>query len=75
MRTSFERTTKCPGGISSSFYLDELRRRDAERAEAASYKLATESHNLAQRVYWLTIVNGVFAAVAAIAAVIAIVAH
>jgi hypothetical protein len=51
--------------VSSSFYLDELRRRDAERAETASYTLS-------RRVYVLTWVNGVFAAVAAGAAVLAL---
>jgi len=52
-------------GTSSSFFLDELRRRDAQRAEAASYALA-------RRVYLLAWVNGVFAAVAAVAAIIAL---
>jgi hypothetical protein len=50
---------------SSSFYLDELRRRDAQRVEAASYTLA-------RRAYLLAWVNGVNAAVAAAAAVIAL---
>jgi hypothetical protein len=59
-------------GTSSSFYLDESRRRNAERAEAASYKLATESHNLAQRTYWLAVDSFVVADVAAAAAVVAI---
>jgi hypothetical protein len=44
-------------GVSSSFYLDELRRREAERAEAASYALAAESHNLARRAYWLAVAS------------------
>lgn len=48
-----------------TFYLDELRRRDAQRAELASYVLA-------RRVYVLTWVNGVGAAVAAAAAVLAL---
>ena len=52
-------------GTSSSFYLDELRRRDAVRAEAASYTLA-------RRAYVLAWVNGVFACVAPTAAVIAL---
>lgn len=52
-------------GTSSGFFLDELRRRDAQRAEAASYALA-------RRVYLLAWVNGVFAAVAAIVAIIAL---
>lgn len=60
-------------GTSSSFFLDELRRREAVRAEAASYNLAEASHKLSKRVLWLTVVNAVFAAVAAIAAVVAIV--
>jgi hypothetical protein len=59
-------------GVSSSFYLDELRRRDAVRAEAASYKLATESQKLAERVMWLTIVNAVFAALAVAVAIVAL---
>ena len=49
----------------SSFYLDELRRREAQRAENASYALA-------RRVYVLTWVNGIGAAVAAVAAVLAL---
>jgi hypothetical protein len=48
-----------------TFYLDELRRREAARAEAASYMLA-------KRVYVLTWVNGIFAALAAGAAVLAL---
>lgn len=56
----------------STFYLDELRRREAERAEAASYALANESHNLAQRTYWLAVASFVVAGVAAAAAVAAI---
>jgi hypothetical protein len=34
----------------STFYLDELRRREARRAEDASYELATQSQNLAKGV-------------------------
>lgn len=60
-------------GVSSSFYLDELRRREAERAEAASYALAAESHNLARRAYWLAVASFVVAGVAAAAAVAAII--
>ena len=52
-------------GVDSSFYLDELRRREAQRAENASYVLA-------RRVYVLTWVNGIGAAVAAVAAVLAL---
>lgn len=59
-------------GTSSSFFLDELRRRDAVRAEAASYALATESHNLARRTYWLAVASFLVAGVAAAAAVAAI---
>jgi hypothetical protein len=44
-------------GVSSSFYVDELRRREAARAEAASYNLAIESRKLSERVIVLTIVN------------------
>jgi hypothetical protein len=60
-------------GVDSSFYLDELRRREAVRAEAASYALATESHNLARRTYWLAVASFVIAGVAAAAAVAAII--
>jgi hypothetical protein len=56
----------------STFYLDELRRREAKRAEDASYELATQSQNLAKRVYWLTIVNAVFAGLAAVVAIVAL---
>jgi hypothetical protein len=59
-------------GVNSSFYLDELRRRDAVRAEAASQELATQSHNLAKRTYLLAMASFVVAAVAAAAAVAAI---
>jgi hypothetical protein len=53
----------------STFFIDELRRRDAVRAEEASYALAAASHALARRVYWLTVAGFVVATVAAIAAV------
>ena len=56
----------------SAFYLDELRRRKAKRAEDASYELATQSQNLAKSVYWLTIVNAVFAGLAAVVAIVAL---
>ena len=56
----------------SAFYLDELRRREAKRAEDASYELATQSQNLAKSVYWLTIVNAVFAGLAAVVAIVAL---
>jgi hypothetical protein len=59
-------------GTGSTFFLDELRRRDAVRAEEASYTLAAESHALARRVYWLTVASFVVATVAAIAAVASI---
>jgi hypothetical protein len=59
--------------VSSSFYLDELRRREAARAETASYTLAAESHNLARRTYWLALASFVVAGVAAAAAVAAII--
>ena len=58
--------------VSSSYYLDELRRREAQRAEAASYNLATESHNLAKSVFRLTVFNTVFAGFAAIVAIVAL---
>lgn len=58
--------------LPSSYFLDELRRREAERAELASYKLAAESHNLARRVFWLTVVSTVFAGFATIVAIIAL---
>lgn len=60
-------------GVSSTFYLDELRRREAVRAEAASYNLAAESHNLARRAYWLALASFIVAGVAAAAAVAAII--
>jgi len=58
--------------LPATYYLDELRRREAERAEAASYKLAAESHALAKAVYRLTIVNTVFAGLAAVVAIAAL---
>jgi hypothetical protein len=61
--------------LPSTYFLDELRRREAARAEAASYNLSEASHKLAKRVLWLTVVNAVFAAVAAIAAVVALLAQ
>ncbi|HTZ13951.1 MAG TPA: hypothetical protein VMC78_10085 [Mycobacterium sp.] len=60
-------------GEGGSFWLDELRRREAVRAEAASYALATESHNLARRAYWLALASFIVAGVAAAAAVAAII--
>lgn len=61
--------------LPSSYFLDELRRREAKRAEDASYKLATESNNLARRVLWLTVANTVFAAAAAVVAIMALLQH
>jgi hypothetical protein len=53
-----------------NFYLDELRRREAVRAEAAAYELARSSHELATRAYelarqtyWLAIGAAVFSGV------------
>jgi hypothetical protein len=63
--------------VSSSFYLDELRRREAVRTEAAAYELARSSHELgarayelARQIYWLAIAAAVFAGVSTIAAII-----
>lgn len=58
--------------LPATYYLDELRRREAERAEAASYKLASASHDLAKSVYRLTIINTVLAGLAAIVAIAAL---
>jgi hypothetical protein len=62
-----------------SFYLDELRRREAERAETAAYELARSSHELATRAYelarqtyWLAIAAAVFSGVSTIAAIVGI---
>jgi hypothetical protein len=66
-----EHDTQTQGmATSSSFYLDELRRRDAAKAEAASYKLAVESQNLATRAYRFTVANFVLAGVAVAVAVV-----
>jgi hypothetical protein len=55
--------------VGISYFLEELRRRDADRAEAAAYELG-------RRAYWLSIINGVLAMVSAAAAVTAIlIAH
>lgn len=59
-------------GTGTSFYLDELRRRDAVSAEKASYALAAASQNLARRTFWLTVASFVVATVAAVAAVASI---
>jgi hypothetical protein len=59
--------------LPSTYFIDELRRREAERAEAASYKLATESQNLAKRMYSLALANMVVAVVA-VAVVVAVAA-
>ncbi|MDT7765702.1 MAG: hypothetical protein QOC63_5122 [Mycobacterium sp.] len=37
--------------VGVDYFLQELRRRDADRAEAAVYELG-------QRAYWLSIING-----------------
>lgn len=64
-------------GVNASFYLNELRRREAARAEAAAYELARSSHELASRAqelasrtYWLSIAATTFAALSTIAAII-----
>jgi hypothetical protein len=59
-------------GVTASYYLDELRRRDARRAELATQRFELASYTLARRAYVLAWVTGVFAAVAAVAAVIAL---
>ena len=67
----------CHRDVPLDFYLDELRRRQAERAEKAAYELARSSHELAtrayelaSRTYWLAIAAAMFAAVSTIAAII-----
>lgn len=50
-----------------TYYIDELRRRDNERAEAANYELARRAH-------WLAVATSALPTVSAIAAIIAIVA-
>jgi hypothetical protein len=67
-------------GVDSSFYLDEQRRRQAQRAEEAAYELARSSHelaarayDLASRTYWLAIAAAMFAAASTIAAIIGLV--
>ncbi len=55
-------------GVGVNYYLDELKRRDTERAMQASHKLAT-------RAYWLAVINGAVAVAALIVAVIAVVFH
>jgi hypothetical protein len=47
------------------FYLDELRRRDYARTMKAT-------NDLARRTFWLGVVNGGFALIAAVAAIIAL---
>jgi hypothetical protein len=66
-------------GVNASYFLDELRRREAKRAEDASYELARSSHalaarayELARRTYWLSIAAVVFAATSTIAAIVGI---
>ena len=59
-------------GWTPDFYLNELRRRDAERAERASYELARQAYELSRRTYWLTVVTIVFAALSLTAAIIGI---
>jgi len=61
----------------ANFYLDELRRRQAVRAEDAAYELARSSHELAtraqelaSRTYWLAIATALFAALSTVAAII-----
>lgn len=49
-------------------FLDELRRRESDRAVEASLRLARQA-------FWLAVANGVLALVAAIAAVVAIFVH
>jgi len=51
--------------VGTQYYLDELNRRVQQRALEAADRLA-------RRVFWLTIVNTVFAVIAAVAAVIAL---
>jgi hypothetical protein len=58
--------------LPSTYYLDELRRREQAQAEAAAYELATESQKLAKQTYRLTVVSAVVAVAAIAVAVIAI---
>ena len=58
--------------VPATYYLDELRRREAEHAEAAAYKLASASHDLAKSVYRLTIINTALAGLAAVVAIAAL---
>ncbi|OBH20795.1 hypothetical protein [Mycolicibacter sinensis] len=52
--------------VGTGYYMDELNRRDAVRAQEASY-------NLARRAFWLTVANSVLATVSAVVAVAAII--
>lgn len=65
--------------INAAYFLDELRRRAAERAERAAYELAKSSHDvatrayqLARRTYWLAIAAAMFSGVSAVAAIVGI---
>ena len=51
--------------VGHDYYLGELRARETKRAIEATNKLS-------RRVYWLTVVNAVFAAIAIVVAIIAI---
>jgi hypothetical protein len=64
VRELYDRTAETTV-VGLSFYLDELRRRDTERAIRAS-------NDLARKAFWLGVVNGVFALVACITAIIAV---
>jgi hypothetical protein len=65
--------------INAAYFLDELSRRKAERAERAAYELAKSSHEvatrayqLARRTYWLAIAAAMFSALSAIAAIVGV---
>ena len=51
--------------VGHDYYLGELRARETQRAIEATNKLS-------RRVYWLTVVNAIFAAIAIVVAIIAI---
>ncbi|MCA1702466.1 MAG: hypothetical protein LC808_04035 [Actinobacteria bacterium] len=65
IRELYDRTVETTV-VGLSFYLDELRRRDSERAVRAS-------NDLARKAFWLGVANSVFALVATITAIITLV--
>ncbi len=55
--------------VGISYYIDELNRRSQERVESSMYELATKSHRLSIRVFWLSIVSTVVAIAALFVAI------